>query len=343
MKLAEVAQALGCTLRGDGAVEISDVASIEDAAPGTITFLADPRYTRHLATTRAAAIIVGRNAAEGPLPALLADHPYLAFVDAIRLFHPSPRPAPGIHPSAVIAASAQLGDGASVGPHAVIGERVRIGARAVVGPNVTIYDDVTIGDDFAAYAGVVVREGVRIGHRVMLHAGAIIGSDGFGFVPLPTGHRKIPQVGIVELHDDVEIGANATVDRAQLGATVIAQGVKIDNLVQIAHGCQVGALSLFAAQVGLGGSTRVGRGVMLGGQVGAAGHLRIGDGVQAAAQSGIDNDLAAGQVYGGTPAIEIRKWRRAMSVVKQLSDVLRRLRAVERTVGLGRGAVTGDD
>lgn len=330
MKLAEVARALGCTLQGDGAVEITGVASIEDAGPGTLTFLADRRYAAHLATTRAAAILLAPGGAETAMPALIADHPYLAFVDAIALFHPRPPAVPGRHPSAVVPASATIGAGAVLGPHAVIGERVRIGARAVIGPNVTIYDDVTIGDDFVAYAGVVVREGVRIGDRVMLHAGAVIGSDGFGFVPLPTGHRKIPQVGIVELHDDVEVGANATIDRAQLGATVIGRGVKIDNLVQVAHGCQVGPLSLLAAQVGLGGSTRVGRGVMLGGQVGSAGHLHIGDGAQVAAQSGIANDLEGGKVYGGTPTLEIRRWRRAMAAVAKLPEALRRLRAVER-------------
>jgi UDP-3-O-[3-hydroxymyristoyl] glucosamine N-acyltransferase len=339
MKLAEVAKALGCQLRGDGEVEIVGVASIEDAAPGTLTFLADARYTRFLAGTPAAAIIVSPTATATGLPMLVADHPYLAFVDAIHLFHPGQAAAPGVHPTAVIASTATIGAGASIGPHAVIGDRARIGARAVVGPNVTIYADVTIGDDFQAYASVVVREGVRIGHRVVLHAGAVIGSDGFGFVPLPGGHRKIPQVGTVEVEDDVEIGANTTVDRAQLGATVIGRGAKLDNLVQVAHGCRIGAYSLLAAQVGLGGSTRLGQGVMLGGQVGAAGHLRIGDGVQVGAQSGINNDLVAGRVYGGTPTLEMRRWRRAMAVVAQLPELLRRLRAVERSLGAAR---TGD-
>ena len=333
MKLAEVARALGCTLRGDGAVDIVDVASIEDAAPGTLTFLADQRYARHLATTRAAAIILPPNAPPSLLPTLVADHPYVAFVNAIELFHPAVAPVPGRHPSAVIASSARIGDGATIGAHAVIGERVQIGARAVIGPNVVIYDDVTVGEAFVAYAGVVLREGVTIGDRVIVHAGAVIGSDGFGFVPLPGGHRKIPQVGIVEVQDDVEIGANTTIDRAQLGATVIGKGAKIDNLVQVAHGCHVGAYSFLAAQVGLGGSTRLGQGVMLGGQVGAAGHLRIGDGAQVGAQSGINNDLAGGKVYGGTPTVEMRRWRRAMAVVAQLPELLRRLRAVERALG----------
>ena len=227
MKLSEIARALGGELRGDGAVEIVDVAAIEDALPGTLTFLADRRLAARLAPTRAAAVLLPPDAPEVALPSVRVAHPYLAFVAAVELLHPPPpRPAPHVDPSAVIAASARLGPGAVVGPRVVIGERTTIGRDATLHPNVTIYHDVAIGDGFTAHAGVVVREGTRIGNRVVLHAGAVIGSDGFGYLPLPSGMRKIPQIGSVVLEDDVEIGANATVDRGALGATVIGRGTR---------------------------------------------------------------------------------------------------------------------
>src|SRR5216110_3474879 len=259
MKLSEIARALGGELRGDGGVEIVDVAPIEDAPPGTLTFLADRRLAARLATTRAAAVLLPPDAPEVALPSVRVAHPYLAFVAAVELLHPPPpRPAPCVDPSAVIAASARLGPGAVVGPHVVIGERTTIGRDATLHPNVTIYEDVAIGDGFTAHAGVVVREGTRIGDRVVLHTGAVIGSDGFGYLPLPEGIRKIPQIGTVVLEDEVEVGANATVDRAALGATVVGRGTKIDNLVMVAHGCRIGPECLLAAQVGLSGSSALG-------------------------------------------------------------------------------------
>jgi UDP-3-O-[3-hydroxymyristoyl] glucosamine N-acyltransferase len=335
MTLAELARRLGATLEGgSGDLEISDVAAIEEAPPGTLTFVADRRHHAHLATTRAAAVLLAPNAPAAPLPVLRVPHPYLAFVDAMELFHPSRRPPAGVHPTAVIALSAVLGAGASVGPHVVVGEGVRIGRDAVLHPRVTIYPEARIGDEFTAHAGVVVREEVVIGDRVTVHAGAVVGSDGFGFVPRAEGHRKIPQVGTVVVEDDVEIGANATVDRATLGATVIGRGTKIDNLVMIGHNCRTGPGCLLAAQVGLAGGTRLGAGVMLGGQVGASGHLSIGDGAQVAAQSGIHGDVPAGAVYGGYPAVQIRGWRRVTSSLPRLPALLRRVRRVERALGL---------
>src|ERR671931_449866 len=299
MKLSEIARAVGGELRGDGEVEIVDVAPIEDAPPGTLTFLADRRLAARLATTRA----------------------------AVELFHPPPpRPAPRVDPSAVIAASARLGLGAVVGPQVVVGERTLIGRDATLHANVTIYPDVAIGDGFTAHAGAVVREGTRIGDRVVLHAGAVIGSDGFGYLPLAEGIRKIPQIGTVVLEDEVEIGANATVDRAALGATVIGRGTKIDNLVMVGHGCRVGAHCLLAGQAGLAGSRTLGARVMMGGQAGAAGHLTTGDGAQVAAQSGVHTNVPAGAVYGGYPAIEASRWRRVAASVTRLPEVFRRLR-----------------
>jgi UDP-3-O-[3-hydroxymyristoyl] glucosamine N-acyltransferase len=217
----------------------------------------------------------------------------------------------------------------------VIGERVRLGARAVLHAGACVYDDAVAGDDFRMHARAVVREGTRIGDRVVLQAGAVVGSDGFGYIPTGDVPRRIPQIGIVRLEDDVEVGANATIDRAALGETVVGRGTKVDNLVMIAHGCEVGPSCLLAAQVGLAGGTRLGRGVMLGGQVGSAGHLTVGDGVMVAAKSGIAGDLDAGGVYGGIPAQPIGRWRRASMAAGRVSELLRRLRRLERAVGVG--------
>jgi UDP-3-O-[3-hydroxymyristoyl] glucosamine N-acyltransferase len=335
MKLREIARALGCELRGDGEIEISDVAPIEEAPPRTLTFLADRRLASHLATTGAAAIVLPLDAPPVRIPSLHAAHPYLAFIGAVELFHPPPaRTAVGVHPSAVVAESADIGPGAWIGPHVVVGERVRIGRDATVHANVAIYPDVSIGDQFTAHAGVVVQSGARIGDRVTLHPGAVIGSEGFGYLPLPAGNRKIPQVGTVVIEDDVEIGANSTIDRAALGATVIGRGTKIDNLVMIAHGCRIGAGCLLAGQVGLAGGTTVGDRVLMGGQVGAAGHLSIGDRAQIAAQSGIHRDVPAGEQYSGYPAVEVRRWRRVTMAMPRLPELLRRMKRVERSLGL---------
>ena len=343
MTLAEIARALGCELRGDGGVEIADVAPLESAAPGTLAFLGDRRLAHLLATTRASAVILPPEAPDPAMPTLRAPHPYLAFVGAVELLHPAKRSAaPGVHPTAVVAATAVIGPRASIGPYATVGERTTIGADAVLHAGVVIYEDVTIGDAFTAHAHAVVREGARLGDRVTLHAGAVVGSDGFGYLPLPDGNRKIPQVGTVVLEDDVEIGACATVDRAALGATVVGRGTKIDNLVMIGHGCRLGAHCLLAGQAGLAGGTTLGARVMLGGQVGSAGHLTIGDGAQVAAQSGLHHDIAAGSVVSGSPAIEARQWRRMTMSWPRLPEVLRRLRRIERVLGLGRSGA-GDE
>jgi UDP-3-O-[3-hydroxymyristoyl] glucosamine N-acyltransferase len=342
MTLAEIARVLGYELRGDGGVEISGVAPLESALPGTLSFLGDRRLAHLLATTRASAVILPPEAPDPAMPTLRAHHPYLAFVSVVELLHPPKRSAaPGVHPTAVVAPTARIGPRASIGPHATVGERTTIGADAVLHAGVAIYEDVTIGDGFTAHANAVVREGVRLGDRVTLHAGSVVGSDGFGYLPLPDGNRKIPQVGTVVLEDDVEIGACATVDRAALGATLVGRGTKIDNLVMIGHGCRLGEHCLLAGQAGLAGGTKLGSRVMLGGQAGSAGHLTIGDGAQVAAQSGMHNDIAAGSVVSGSPAIEVRQWRRMTMSWLRLPEVLRRLRRVERALGLGRAG--GDD
>jgi len=335
MKLADLAEALGCPLRGDGTVDVVGVAPIEDATPGTLTFLADRRLAHALATTRASAVVLGSDAPEVSIPSLRVRDPYATFVDAVAHLCPPPARGPaGVHPTAVVSSSAVLGPGAIVGPHVVVGERVRIGRDATLHARVVVYDDVAIGDGFVAHAGAVVREGVRIGDRVTLHAGAVVGSDGFGYLPGKSGNRKIPQIGTVVLEDDVEIGANATVDRAALGATVIGQGTKIDNLVMVAHGCRVGPHCLVAAQTGLSGGTRVGARVLMGGQVGTSGHLTVGDGARLGAKAGVHQDIPAGGVFSGYPAVEIRAFRRITASLLRLPDALRRLRRLERRVGV---------
>jgi UDP-3-O-[3-hydroxymyristoyl] glucosamine N-acyltransferase len=335
MKLRKLARTLGCELRGDGEVEIVDVAPLEDAGPGTLTFFADRRLAGLLATTRAAAVVLPPDAPDPEIPSLRAREPYATFVAAVELFHPPPsRPAPAIHETAVVAPSATLAPGAWVGPHVVVGERVRIGRDATLHAGVVVYDDATIGDRFTAHANAVVRERCRIGSGVTLHAGAVIGSDGFGYVPLAEGIRKIPHLGTVVLEDDVEVGANATIDRAPFGATTIGRGTKIDNLVMVGHGCRIGPDSLLAAQVGLAGSTTLGARVMLGGQVGLAGHQTVGDGAQIAAKSGVRGDVPARAVWAGYPATDVRVWRRVSSALPRLPELFRRVRRVERTLGV---------
>jgi len=334
MKLADIAARLDCELRGDGNLDIAGLAPIEDAAPGSLTFFANPRYRNYLVTTRASAVIVATAEGELPLPTLRTADPYLAFARAVELFYvPPPLPA-GIHPTAVIAASAQIAEDACIGPGCVIGDGVRLGRRGRLDAHVVLYPEVQIGDDFRAFAQVTVRERVSIGNRVTLQSGCVIGGDGFGYVIGADGTaRKIVQGGTVVLEDDVEIGANSTIDRAAVGATRIRRGAKLDNLVMVAHGCTVGEGSALAAQVGLSGSTRVGRFVRLGGQVGAAGHLTIGDGAQVAAQSGVPNDVAPGAVVGGYPAIEMHVWRRISAALPRLPELFRRVRRLEVAIG----------
>jgi UDP-3-O-[3-hydroxymyristoyl] glucosamine N-acyltransferase len=336
MKLVALAERLGCELRGDGAIEITAVRGLEDAGPGELTFLANPKYASQVPATKASAIIVPVGAPEVPLASLRAANPYLAFARALALFHEPRRLAPGVHPTAVIAPGVRLPPDAAIGPYVVVGEDVALGPRATLIARVTIYPGVRIGSDFVAHAGVVIREDVRIGDRVTLQPGVVVGGDGFGFVPMGDAPAvKIPQTGTVVIEDDVEIGANTTIDRATIGATVIGRGAKLDNLVMIAHNCEVGPYSFLAAQVGLAGSTKLGRGVQMGGQAGAAGHLTIGDGVQIVAQSGVPRSVAAGQVVGGYPAVEVSRWRRASAALLRLPELLHRVRRLEEAVAAG--------
>ena len=333
MRVADLATLLDCELHGDGTIEVARCAPIESAGAGDLTFVANPRYLRFLAGCQAAAVILAPEAPTVSIPSLRTAEPYLAFVRALEHFHvPLEWPA-GIHPTAQVAASAVVAPDAAIGAYSVIGERVHIGAGARIAPHVVLYPDVLIGARCTLHAHVTVRERVRIGSDVVLHAGAVIGSDGLGYAPAEGGIKRLLQGGDVVVEDEVEVGANSTVDRAMVGSTALRRGVKLDNLVMVAHGCEVGAHSMLAAQTGLGGSTRVGQWVRMGGQVGAAGHLRIGDGAQIAAQSGVANSVEAGATVGGYPAIELGRWRRVIAASLRLPDLLKRVRRLERRLG----------
>jgi UDP-3-O-[3-hydroxymyristoyl] glucosamine N-acyltransferase len=332
VKLSELAERLGCELRGDGHVEIDGVAGLDEAGPRDLSFLANPRYLPRLATTRAGAVVVAP-AIAAQRPCLLSGNPYLTFTRAVALLRPLERPAAGVDPSARVDPSAVLGEGVHVGALAVVGPRVRVGARSVLHPHVVLYADAELGEDCLLHAGVHVRERCRLGNRVVVQNGAVIGADGFGFARDADGrYQKFPQVGIVVVEDDVEIGASTAIDRAALGETRVGRGSKLDNLVQVGHSVTIGEDSVLAGQVGIAGSTRLGRRVTLAGQVGVAGHLQLGDGVIATAQTGIPSSVEAGTIVSGYPAIENRAWLKASAVFAKLPELQKRIRELERKV-----------
>ena len=336
MKLSEVAEKLSCRLEGDPSAEITGIAGMDHATPGQITFLANRRYFPLLHTTRATAILIEdgirieREPGLPPLAALRSSNPYLAFARAIELFYQPPAYAAGIHPTAVVAKSAHIGADAHIGPYCFVDEDVAIGDLAVLHSFVTIYRGAKIGARFFAHAHAVVREHCRIGNRVILQNGVVIGADGLGFAKLKDGSwYKMNQSGPAVLEDDVEIQANACVDRATVGETRIGKGSKIDDLVLIGHASQVGANAMLCGQTGLAGSTRVGDGCILAGQVGTAGHLTIGSGAVITAKSGVPNDVPAGGLYSGYPAVENRQWLKTHAALNRLPELQRKVRELE--------------
>jgi UDP-3-O-[3-hydroxymyristoyl] glucosamine N-acyltransferase len=322
LKLRELSERLGCRLDGDGDCDVQRVAGIEQAGPGDLTFLSNPRYASALAATGASAVILAENGPAAPCAVLRSTNPYLAFARAVGLLTPPVTPSPGIHPLASVAPTAAIGDGASIAAFVSIDEGVTIGRDVTIDPHVAIGRGAFIGDGCRLHAFVSVREGCVLGRRVIVQDGVVIGSDGFGFARRDDGsYEKIPQPGAVIIEDDVEIGANSTIDRPAVGETRICAGVKIDNLVQVAHGVRVGRNTLLCAQVGIAGSASIGESVVLAGQVGVAGHIEIGDRVAASGQSGITNSVDAGAQVAGYPAIPSREWRKASVVFRRLPDL----------------------
>ena len=336
MKLSQLAQKLDCRLESTSDIEITAVAGLEDAQPGQIAFLANKRYTPLLKTTLASAVFVDNNftlvrdAGHPPLALVRSDNPYLAFAKALELFYQPPAYAPGIHPTAVIAATAKIGANAHIGPHCFVDENVVIGKNAVLHSSVSVYRGAQIGDDFFAHSHAVVREFCRVGDRVILQNGAVIGADGLGFAKRKDGTwHKIVQSGPAVLEDDVEIQANACIHRATVGETRIGHGTKIDDLVLVGHACHVGPDSMLCGQTGLAGSTSTGRGVIFAGQAASSGHLHVGEGTIVTAKSALPGDTPPNSVQSGSPAVDNKLWLRVTAAMNRLPDLLKRVRELE--------------
>jgi len=335
--LAELAERVGGRVEGDGSLRVERVMPLEDAGPSDISFFANRKYAARFAASRAGAVIVGEgDPAEPGRNLLRAGNAYLAFAKVATLFHPPREPVPEVSSRASIGAGARVDPSAEVKDFAFVGAGASVGARTILFPGVVVGEGARVGDDCILYPNVVVRERCIVGNRCILQPGAVVGGDGFGFAFDMEGdgsgprHFKVPQSGIAELEDDVELGANTCVDRATLGRTVIRKGAKIDDLVMIAHGVDFGPLSLAAAQVGISGSTKVGMGVILAGQVGLVGHIDIGDGVRLGAQSGVMNDVPAGETYSGYPATLHRDWLKEQASIRLLPDLIKRVRELEK-------------
>lgn len=331
MTLGEIATALGATLEnGNPVTEITGVAGIEEASSGQITFVANPKYAATAKTTTASAIIVSEDFPAVTCALLRSKNPYLSFARAIDLFYQPPRYRPGIHPTAVIAPTASVGSDAHIGAYVVIEEGATIGDHALLLPHVVIYRNARIGNNFFAHAHAIVREDCVLGDNVVLQNGAIVGSDGFGFARNGDHWEKITQSGPAVLESDVEVQANACIDRASVGETHIARGVKIDNLAQVGHGSAVGEHTLLCAQVGLAGTTVVGKNVIIAGQAGVAGHCHVGDNVVITAQSGTHGDIPNGSMVSGSPAFDHKQWLRAVNAFAKLPELAKAVRELTR-------------
>jgi UDP-3-O-[3-hydroxymyristoyl] glucosamine N-acyltransferase len=334
LTLQQIARLVQGELAGDGAIEIRGLAKIEEAGPGELTFLSNPKYFKHLDTTRASAVLIPAGLDSPSDRAVIRTaNPYLAFLLVLREFSP-PKALlpPGIHPTAVLGESVRLGRGVALGAHVVVGNGCRIGDDTVLMPGVVLGDDVSVGSHCVIHAQVSIRERVRVGDRVVIHDGTVVGSDGFGFVFEGGVYQKIPQTGTVVIEDDVEIGANTAIDRATLGETRIRKGVKLDNLIQIAHNCTIGEHSAIAAQAGISGSTQVGRLVRIGGQAGFAGHTTVGDSAIVGAQSGIDKDVPPGVMVSGSPAQSHREELRRQAATRQVPELLKEIKRLRQRI-----------
>lgn len=335
MRIRDLAARLGCPFEGDGDLPVAGVASLDDGGPGDLGFVRSEKLAGVLAASRIGAVVAPTGVDAGGRPVIRSPNPGLHFGRAVALLHPAVRPAPGVHPSAVVDPDARVDGRASIGAHCSVGAGARIGPGSVLHPQVTVYPGVEIGAECVLHAQVVVREGTRIGDRVVLQPGVVLGGDGFGYVfDEEGGWEHLPHTGGVLIEDDVEIGANSTIDRSLFGATRIGRGTKLDNLVMVGHNCEVGEHGIIAGQVGMAGSARVGRRVVMMGQSALAGHQRIGDGVFVGARAAVHGDVSAGTRVWGAPQLEERRWFRSISAFAKLPELVKRVRALERKLGL---------
>lgn len=334
---AQIAELVGGTVLGDGATNLTGFAPAGHARPGDLTFAENDLYFGRAEQSAASAILVDGEFSSSTKTLIKVQNARLGFARALALFFPEKKFVPGVHPTAVVSPSAQVDPTVHIGPMCFVGDHVKIGAGVVLQGLNHIGEYSHLEDDCLLYPNVTLYPKSQLGKRVRIHAGTVIGSDGFGYVPDSGSHRKVPQVGNVIVHDDVEIGANVTIDRGALGPTVIGKGTKIDNLVQIAHNVVIGEHSLIVAQAGIAGSTRLGNYVTIAGQVGLAGHLKIANHVTIAAQSGVMHDVPEGQKWFGTPAKPDRRMKRQLLAMEQLPDLLRRVAELERKLGVVEG------
>lgn len=327
--LVEIAALIHGTATHTAGIEITGVTNIDDAGPGDITFAVPPHLDK-AGKCAAAAVIIPDTIETFPKPAIRVANPRMAFTTLLSLFTPKPDVPPGIHPAAVVSATAKLGANVSIMAYAVIDEYAEIGDHTIIYPHTYIGREATIGSHSLIYPNVTVRENCHIGDRVIIQSGAVIGSDGFGFVTIDGRHQKVPQVGNVIIEDDVEIGANTCLDRATTGSTIVKQGTKIDNLVHLAHNVVVGENCFFVAQTGIAGSAKIGNNVTFAGQAGSAGHLTIGDNCVFAARSAPINDIPANSFYAGFPARPHKEWLRSEAAIGRLPDLIKKIRELEQ-------------
>ena len=330
LTVADLAKQLAADVSGDASATLTGFAMIDRAKAGDLTFAETPEYFAAAEASAATAIICGQQSVSDKKILLRVANPRVAFAKALGIFFPEPKFAPGIHPSAVVASSAQVDPTAHIGPHCTVGERVKIGANVVLQSGNFVGDDSTLGDGTNLFPNATIYPRTQLGKRVRIHSGAVIGADGFGYVFDTSFHRKVPQIGNVVIGDDVEIGANSTVDRAALGSTVIGKGTKIDNLVQVGHNVEVGEHCIFCSQAGISGSTKIGSYTVLAGQVGLAGHLKIGNKVTIGSKSGVMHNIPDGETWLGIPAQPDKQAKRVMIAMMRLPDLLKKVAEWER-------------